>query len=56
MKYIVLLLVLLTGCASQQPMPAPTKLPNNFCKPGEVENCRPWTKDELNGGSSYGHN
>ena len=56
MKYIILLFVILSGCATKQPMPVPAKMPNNFCKPGETENCRPWTPSELNGGSSYGHN
>lgn len=53
MRKIILLLLLLSGCATKPPIPAP--MPTNYCKIGETENCKPWTPSEKNGGSSYGH-
>lgn len=54
MKIIILLALLLVGCARQH---VPTTVPNttNYCAKGETTNCRPWTASEIAGPAGRGH-
>lgn len=52
-KLVVLIVALLAGCATKQPMPAP--MPTNYCAEGQTKDCLKWTTNEKNGLGGRGH-
>ena len=52
-RLVLLIMMLLNGCAIKQPMPVP--MPTNHCAEGQTKDCIKWTASEKNGLGGRGH-